>query len=74
VKLTVVIGRYAQDYRLVQVGGAVTETVPAWRDHRPELIPLPHPSPRNSLWLKRNPWFETELVPASRKRVAAVLR
>jgi uracil-DNA glycosylase len=51
----------------------VTETVRAWRTYWPKVIPLPHPSPRNNLWIRRNPWFEAELLPALRKRVAEVL-
>ena len=49
------------------------ETVRAWRTYLPEFLPLPHPSWRNTGWLKRNPWFESELVPALRARVRAVL-
>lgn len=71
--LTLVIGRYAQAYHLPGGGASVTEVVSAWRDHWPRVVPLPHPSPRNNLWLKRNPWFEEELLPMLRVRVAAVL-
>jgi uracil-DNA glycosylase len=73
VQLTVAIGKYAQDYHLGEAAGTVTENVRAWRTHWPTLIPLPHPSPRNNLWLRRNPWFEKELVPVLCKQVAAVL-
>lgn len=73
VELTLVIGRYAQVWHLKQAARAtLTETVRAWRDHGPEVIPLPHPSPRNNLWLRRNPWFEAEVLPALRERVAAL--
>jgi uracil-DNA glycosylase len=51
----------------------LTETVRAWRDYLPEQLPLPHPSWRNTAWLKRNPWFEAELVPDLQARVAALL-
>jgi len=47
--------------------------VHAWRENWPNRIPLPHPSPRNNLWLKRNPWFEEELIPVLQARVAEVL-
>ena len=73
VRLTLVIGRYAQQYHLPDAGGSVTETMLAWRDHWPDVVPLPHPSPRNNRWLKTNPWFDAELVPVLRQRVAAVL-
>ncbi len=73
VQLTLVIGQYAQAYYLPDAGDSLTATVQAWRKHWPHTIPLPHPSPRNNLWLKRNSWFEKELVPALRTRVAEVL-
>jgi uracil-DNA glycosylase len=75
VRLTLVIGQYAQAGLLgVARGTRLTETVQAWRDHLAHRrLPLPHPSPRNRLWLVRNPWFETELLPVLRERVAAAL-
>jgi hypothetical protein len=45
----------------------------AWREYLPEFLPLPHPSPRNQMWLKRNPWFEQEVLTELRSRVADVL-
>ncbi|MGE0553384.1 MAG: uracil-DNA glycosylase family protein [Gemmatimonadales bacterium] len=74
VRLTVVIGRYAQAYHLGdRAAPGVTETVADWRRFAPAVIPLPHPSPRNQRWLARNPWFETELVPVLRRAVRAAL-
>ena len=72
VRLTLLIGGYAQRWRLGP--GSVTETVARWRDFPPDVIPLPHPSWRNTAWLRRNPWFEAELAPELRRRVAAALR
>jgi uracil-DNA glycosylase len=73
VELILVIGRYAQAWHLKQAARAtLTETVRAWREHGPRLVPLPHPSPRNNLWLRRNPWFELEVLPPLRERVAAL--
>lgn len=72
-QLTLVIGQYAQAYHLPDRRASLTETVQAWRSNWPRIVPLPHPSPRNNLWLKRNPWFEAELIPALRARVAEVL-
>ncbi|HEY8352825.1 MAG TPA: uracil-DNA glycosylase family protein [Sphingomonadales bacterium] len=73
-ELLLAIGRYAQDYHLgPRAKPTLTETVKAWRDYWPRVIPLPHPSPRNYGWLKRNPWFEEEVVPALRAAVARVL-
>jgi uracil-DNA glycosylase len=72
-QLTLVIGQYAQAYHLPNAGATLTDAVLAWRDHWPSAVPLPHPSPRNNLWLKRNPWFEVELLPVLRERVMQVL-
>ena len=72
-ELTLVIGQYAQDYHLPDAGESLTEVVRAWRKHWPRVLPLPHPSPRNNIWLKKNPWFEAELLPVLRERVAKVL-
>ncbi len=72
VRMTLLVGGYAQRWAL---GGAegVTATVRRWRSAAPGVVPLPHPSWRNTAWLKRNPWFEAELVPALRARVRALL-
>ena len=51
----------------------MTETVRAWRDYLPRFLVMPHPSWRNTAWLKRNPWFEAEVTPYLRGRVAAML-
>ena len=72
-QLTLVIGQYAQAYHLPNEGASVTEVVQAWRKNWPHTVPLPHPSPRNNLWLKRNAWFEEELIPVLRSRVSEVL-
>jgi uracil-DNA glycosylase len=71
-QLTVVIGQHAQAYHLPDAG-SLTEAVPSWREHWPAVIALPHPSPRNNLWLKRHPWFEADVVPNLRLRVREVL-
>ncbi len=73
-KLVVVIGTYAQRYHLQgKAQKSVTETVKAWRQYGPRIIPLPHPSWRNNGWLRKNPWFETELLPALRASVQDAL-
>jgi uracil-DNA glycosylase len=74
VQLTLAIGQYAQAWHLPGPRGrSVTQVVQAWRTHGPAVVPLPHPSPRNNRWLRQNPWFETDLLPALRERVANVL-
>ncbi|MCG3266709.1 uracil-DNA glycosylase family protein [Yoonia sp. I 8.24] len=72
VPLTLVIGGHAQRWHL-QTRGRVTETVANWRDYAPRVFPLPHPSWRNTGWLKKNQWFETDLLPALRAQVKDVL-
>jgi uracil-DNA glycosylase len=74
IELTLLVGSYAQVYYLgKQRRATMSETVQTWRDYAPEYLPLPHPSWRNTGWLKRNPWFERELVPELRARVHALL-
>lgn len=73
-RLTLVIGAYAQAGHLSDAQETLTETVMDWRKYWPEIIPLPHPSPRNNIWLRRNPWFETELIPKLQQRVQLVLK
>lgn len=79
-ELCLLIGQYAQRWHLgAAARGGVTATVARWRDHyerpgAPRLLPMPHPSWRNTGWLKRNPWFEAELVPVLRAEVARLIR
>lgn len=72
-QLTLVIGQYAQSYHLDQNKLSVTETVRAGKDYWPSIVPLPHPSPRNNGWLKKNPWFEDDVLPNLRKRIIELL-
>ncbi len=75
IELTLVIGKYAMDWHL---GGAkgktLTDTVRDWRTFWPRVMPLPHPSPRNTRWLKNNPWFEADVLPQLRKATARILQ
>ncbi|WP_434782567.1 uracil-DNA glycosylase family protein [Ferrovum myxofaciens] len=73
-EVTLVIGQYAQAYHMNVKRSSLTETVRDWRSYWPEIIPLPHPSPRNNIWLDRNPWFEKELIPMLRRRMSEVLK
>ena len=74
VELTLLVGGYAQDWALGgKTKGNMTETVRAWREYGPACLPLPHPSWRNTGWLKRNPWFEAEVTPYLRQRVQEML-
>lgn len=76
IQLTLLIGSYAQKWHLsgfYHPKRNVSDTVAHWRDYAPGVIPLPHPSWRNTAWLKRNPWFEAELLPVLRTRIQEVL-
>ena len=74
IELTLIIGQYAQAWHLPDAGKAsLTDTVLDWRSHWPAVLPLPHPSPRNNIWLKRNPWFGQEVVPKLQGRIAVLL-
>ncbi|MEX0275949.1 MAG: uracil-DNA glycosylase family protein [Ruegeria sp.] len=72
VPLTVLVGGHAFAYHLGSKV-SVTDTVRSWRDHAPHVFALPHPSWRNTAWLKKNPWFEADLLPVLRARVQEVL-
>lgn len=74
VELTLVIGQYALDWHLgSQQSRTLTETVRNWQAYWPEILPMPHPSPRNNRWLKNNPWFEAEVLLDLRARVRDLL-
>ncbi len=71
--LTLLIGQYAQRrYLGAARQTSLTETVRAFEEYLPDYLPLPHPSPRNTAWFKRHPWFEKELLPVLRRRVRAL--
>jgi uracil-DNA glycosylase len=72
--LTILVGIHAQGYYLQGTAKAtMTETVRGFAGYGPKLIPLPHPSWRSTGWMRRNPWFEADVLPALRKRVRAAL-
>jgi uracil-DNA glycosylase len=74
VQLTLLIGQYAQRFGLGDAFGPTsTDTLLHWRDFGPHVMPLPHPSPRNVAWFKHNPWFDADVLPTLRERVAAAL-
>jgi uracil-DNA glycosylase len=73
-QFTLVIGQYARAYHLPNARTSLTLAVRDWSKHWPRTLLLPHPSPRNNIWLKRNPWFEEELIPLLRARVAQGLQ
>ncbi len=74
VELTICVGQYAQAYHLGRRRErTLTETVKAWRRYLPTHLPLPHPSWRNNVWIRKNPWFNDEVVPALRAAVRALI-
>lgn len=78
VQLTLAIGKYAIDWHLARLKAGpryktLTETVAHWQEYWPHVLPMPHPSPRNNLWLKRNPWFERDVIPILQERVKTLL-
>jgi len=70
IELTLLIGSYAQQYYLPTRAKSLTDRIHRWQEYAPDYFPLVHPSPRNQLWLRRNPWFEAEVIPALQMRVA----
>ena len=74
VVLTLLIGQYAQAYYLgTRRKKTLSETVQAYQEYLPDFLPLPHPSPRNQLWFKKNPWFAAEVLPLLKRRVQQAL-
>ena len=74
IKLTILIGQYAQKYYLHQKGNIkLTETVQRYKDYLPDFFPLVHPSPRNQIWMAKNPWFEAEVVPELQALVQKII-
>jgi len=74
-ELVLIIGRYAIDWHLPeQAGVSITDLARDWKSRWPDTLILPHPSPRNNRWLKQNPWFEAEVIPALQQRVAGILQ
>ena len=73
IALTILIGQYAQAYYLDNKPKTLTETAKNYKDYLPRQLPLPHPSPRNNIWKKKNPWFERDVVPALQYTVHSLL-
>lgn len=75
VELVLLIGLYAQKYYLKkEAKRTLTETVANFNDYLPNYLPLPHPSPRNRFWLSKNPWFETDVLPILKEKVAESIK
>ena len=73
-ELTILIGQYAQKYYLHQKGTVkLTDTVKHYQDYLPEYFPLVHPSPRNQIWLAKNPWFAEQVIPDLQANVQKII-
>ena len=73
IQLILVIGQYAQAWHLDKLEKNLTETVKQWKSYGEGILPLPHPSPRNNIWLKKNPWFSEEVLPSLKLKVSKAL-
>lgn len=73
IRLTLLIGKYAQNHYLGSKHETLAHTVQHWQDHAPERFPLAHPSPRNLRWFRDHPWFEAKVIPALRERLQTIL-
>ncbi len=72
--LILVIGQYAMNWHFPKRKTRnVSDTVRDWRAYWPNIVPLPHPSPRNNIWLKKHPWFETEVIPVLQQEIIRIL-
>ncbi len=75
IKLTLVIGMYAMKWHLAdRMQKNLTETIKAWQHYMPKVMPLPHPSPRNNIWLSKHPWFEAEVLVKLRRKIKTILK
>ena len=74
IQLTLLFGQYAQHYYLKErVKKTLTETVKHYEEYAPQYLPMPHPSPRNNIWLKKNPWFQQKLLPELKSRIKELI-
>lgn len=73
VRITLLVGKYAQDYYLESSSRTLTATVKNYLEYLPDFFPLPHPSPRNNIWQSKNKWFGAEVLPVLRDTVSKIL-
>ena len=74
IKLTILLGKYAHQYYLRnKIGKNLTETVKSYKHYLPQYFVLPHPSPRNRFWMRKNPWFASEVLPVLQHTVKEIL-
>ena len=74
IEFSLLLGRHAQRWHLGKnAKNSLTETVRCWQAYAPRYLPLPHPSPRNNAWFKKNTWFEQEILPYLQSRIATLI-
>ena len=73
IELTIILGKYAMDYHIGAKHNSLTSMVHSWKELLPDKIILPHPSPRNNIWLSKNRWFDKEVIPVLQHRVKELL-
>ena len=74
-KLTILVGSYAtKRYLKLKSSASLTQVVKDYRDYLPEFFPLVHPSPRNQIWMKKNPWFDQTVIPDLQELVAQIMK
>lgn len=73
IEIVLVLGKYAQTYHFGNTNASLTDLVKSWKTYWPSKVPLPHPSPRNNIWLSKNSWFEKELIPSLQKKCQQLL-
>ena len=73
VELTILIGKYAQEYYLGKTKDTLTELVKNYNSFLPQYLALPHPSPRNNIWQAKNPWFKEDVLPELKNRIRKIL-
>ena len=75
VKLIILIGKYAQEYYLKDsIKLSLTRTVETYKEYLPKYFPIVHPSPRNQIWIKKNPWYQEKVLPDLKEEVSKVLK
>jgi uracil-DNA glycosylase len=74
-ELIILVGQYAQkEYLGKSRKKNLTETVRNWQDYQPKYFPIVHPSPRNKIWMKKNPWFEEQVIPALQEKISRIVK
>jgi len=73
IEMVLVLGKYAQTYHFGKTNSSLTELVKSWETYWPNKVPLPHPSPRNNIWLSKNRWFEKDLIPSLQNQCRKIL-